>query len=469
MNTLFRSALIGLILLAASAFGQTSGLPCPGANNQVGTPLLVWNGQDLLGCSAASSLWTGVVENKAINYGPSTTAGLQEAVNAAASAGGTKVIIDQAWTRAGGTNATIASITPAWNVTIEDRRGINGEQPVFWTIQPTTLTQLAAPTTLTSTTATFGGTGTWSTSTYYICISYVDILGGEGPCSASFSEAGSATSALTITAPAASTGAVGWRAYGGITSTALAFLLPITSSTCTLTTLEGVMPACAMGSTATFTAIYTNNNIYSPVAQAVTNTNNQVPQSATTFAYQPSTTPGYSFRTHYGPFSTTYVASATASDNTPLASINFPAGFLSWLGRTIRIRGKIQAGATAGGTVGIYADLAWAAGQSSGLGTTVCNPVSAAAAGTVNYTISFECLLTTNAVGTTTSGTIQTDSWFLGGGASGTTQISATEASLTAYTTLNLNLQNTLHFYVVPLTHALTDIQMMNLDVEVVQ
>ena len=60
MKTLFRSALVGLLLTAA-AFCQQAGQPCPGPNNQVGAPLFVWSGTTLYGCPAGSLVWTSLL------------------------------------------------------------------------------------------------------------------------------------------------------------------------------------------------------------------------------------------------------------------------------------------------------------------------------------------------------------------------------------------------------------------------
>jgi hypothetical protein len=89
--------------------------------------------------------------------------------------------------------------------------------------------------------------------------------------------------------------------------------------------------------------------------------------------------------------------------------------------------------------------------------------------GTVNYTFEFSCTLTTNAVGATAVGSLQPDSWFIAGGASGTTNVVAGEASLTAIGSLGLFAQNTLDIYITPATEAVTAARLMDLSVETLQ
>jgi hypothetical protein len=132
---------------------------------------------------------------------------------------------------------------------------------------------LAAPATLTAATVGFGlnganttgGTYT-GTSTYVYCIAYVDIMGQEGPCSATFSAATAGTGStnqIGFAAPAASTGAVGYVPYislaGGsyalaykvplVSQPTVAGVAPVSNGVCTLTTLETITPACAVTNT----------------------------------------------------------------------------------------------------------------------------------------------------------------------------------------------------------------------------
>lgn len=395
----------------------------------------------------------------------SATFGLQEAVNI----GPGVVALDKAWMTAGGTDAIITASSPLSSVYLEDNRGIVSRT---WSMQPTTLTALATPATMTSATVVFTSTtGTWAATASYFCWTYVDALGGESPCSLTYTQTPTVNYTLTVpTPPAASTGAVGWRMYAGITSVALAYLLPIDSTHCTLTTLETVMPACSMSSGGTWSAAYLSTTSLSPLGLGVTATNNPVPQGHTTFAYEPSGSIPSVFQTNYGPFGTTTIASATASAVTPLGSFNLPPGYLNQIGRTVRVTGKIKATAGASSTLGIFVGMAWPGGVTAGLPITVCNPVSGVVWATQPYTdVNFSCTMTTNAVGTTAIGSIQPESWFIASYAAGTVVPVAADASASAVGSLGLFAQDEFTVYITPLVAADTTVQLMSLHIETIQ
>lgn len=406
----------------------------------------------------------------------SGTYGLQEAINAAAggtavgSAGGGAVALTPGWVGFGGTNATITAATPFSNVYLIDNRGI-GTNATHWSMQPSTLTVIPAASALTATNVVFtSATGTWAASSTHFCFSYIDALGGESACSADYTQTPTVNFTLTVSGIAASTGAVGYRVYAGTTSAATSYLLPITSANCTLATLETVVPACAIGSTGTWAATFTTTAPLAPVVLGVTNTNNPVPQSHTTFAYSPTGSNPLPFQTNYGPFGSGTIASATAADVTPLGTIELPAGFLNTIGRTVRFTGKVQGGATASGTMAVLAGLVWSGtGITAGAPVPVCDTVSASLLGTQNYTFAFSCTMTTNAVSATDAATIQPDSFFIAGGAAGTTNVVAGEANLVAVTTLNVSTQDELTFYITPGASAVTAARLMDLHVEVLQ
>lgn len=393
--------------------------------------------------------------------------GLQEAINAASMGG--LVAVSSKWTQIGGTNAIISSAVPLAGVVIEDNRSGPSQ---CWSVQPTTLTTISAPTTLTNSTVTFTAspTGTWQTSAYYFCITYVDMLGGESACSASYTQtSGTANYTLNITSPATSTGAVGWRAYGGVTSTALAYLLPISATNCTLTTLESVMPACAIGSNGQWPLIYVTTTALSPLALGVTNQNNPVPQSHTTFAYQPTGSLPTTLQQNYGPFASGAVASATATDVTVLGTVELPTGYLNQIGRTVRLTGKIVGGVTTTGTLEIIVGTSWPGGATAGLPKTLCDIVNTGATfTTATVAIPFSCTLTTNAVGATAVGSLQADGWATAG-AAGVLGVAWTDNSQSAVGSVGLFSQNEVSVFVKPATEAFTAAQLMDLHVETVQ
>lgn len=284
----------------------------------------------------------------------SGTAGLQEALNdaflntvKAPGIGGT-VVVDKAWATGGGTTAMLLAALPYSNVSILDERG---STPALYNVQQTAATFLAAPATLTAVTALPSATpvGAYTTGTYHLCIAYVDIAGQEGACSADFSEAGLATGSFIFSAPAASAGAVGYTIYISLTggTYSLSYQVPLTSSVCTLTLLETVTPACAVsnstygqsGATATVTALTVNT---SPVDMQLGGV------SGTLLTGNPNgrTTYGYVASNHFGSQGIPTVSLAFTAGGigsaTPIAigTVNFPAGVLNQVGKTIRVCGK---------------------------------------------------------------------------------------------------------------------------------
>lgn len=340
--------------------------------------------------------------------------GIQEAINLAttASTGGI-VVVDRAWARMGGTTAKLIAAAPYSNVVVEDTR--TGDQ--FWSMQPSTLTSLAVPTTLVAGTVVFAAApvGTWANSAYYFCVTYVDALGGEGPCSLTYNQTPTLNYSVTVTAPAASTGAVGWRLYSGASYNA-AYLMPIDSTHCTLTTLESVMPACAIGSNGgwiapplTTTNLRPNATVTAgALASPTVNLATPQPQGHTTFAYSPNgNLIPQPFQTNYGPFP--QFGSTTSGQIDYLGSINLPAGFLNTIGRTVLLKGKLVLGTTNTAAIPtLTVLLSWVGGDTAGVGVTTCAFITAATGSTVAYNGEFECTLTTNAMGATAIGSVMT-------------------------------------------------------------
>lgn len=286
-------------------------------------------------------------------FGASGTFGLQEAIDDAQNAGGGVATIDQYWASLGGTDATISGALVYANVTVEDATSPSVE---FWNITPSTATFLAVPTTLTAVTALPSATpvGAYTTGTYHFCVSYVDLAGNEGPCSLDFSQAGLATGSFIFTAPAASTGAVGYTIYISLTggTYALSYQVPLSSTICRLTTLESITPACAVtnalyaqtGATATVTAITTSTaplalqlGVASTTADYVGNSN-----ARTTYAYAAGGRVGATGTISSSlPFT---AGPATVASTVPqvIGTLAVPAGFMNQVGKSIRICGKEQ-------------------------------------------------------------------------------------------------------------------------------
>lgn len=449
----------------------------------VNTPITVGIGADsetvtptaISGCNVPQVYTCQVTATFSNLHGPqepvvSGSYGLQEAINAANADSGGIVVVTGAWKRLGGTNATILAASGGANIEIQDNRGAGAD---WWSYQPTTLTVLAAPTTLTSTNIVFAAspTGTWAASSTHFLATCVDALGGESAGSADYTQTPTVNYTLTVPVPpTCSTGAVGYRVYAGTASAAVAYLLPITSTNCVLTTLETVIPACALTSAGTWSPTFATTTTQVPLALGVTNQNNPVPQGHTTFGYQPAgISPAPSFQSHYGPFGSGTIASATQADVTVLGTVNLPTGYLNQIGRTVRISGKIVGGATASGTLAVLVGLGWAGGLTAGAPIPVCNIVSSSLLGTQNYTVPFVCTWTTNAVGTTAVGTLQTDSYFIAGGTAGTTNIVASDANLSAVGSLGLFAQDSVYVYITPGASAITAARLMDLSIETLQ
>ena len=358
----------------------------------------------------------------------SSSIGLQEAINDAFSHGGGVVEIDPLWTNAGGTNALIAAATPYQTVTIADyRKG----QPQYYNVTPSGATVLAVPATLTSSTwtqtASPAGSASWGGTTY-ACVAYVDIMGNEGPCSATFNITTTTLNSQNITAPVASTGAVGYTVYISLSggTYALAYKVAL-SGFCTLTTLESTIQACAVANTTYgqaasnfvgYTGYPVNTSRIWVGTGATSSTSDYVgnTSSRTTYAYAPSNhlgTPGIMA-------SNTAFHSATAPASTVpavLGTVTIPAGALNYVGSNLEVCAywtEASAGSTA--TVSTL-EFLWDADGSNttGAGVILGTVTVTATLVTSNADQWYGCgdLQTTVSGAGATAGSIQLDGGFL--------------------------------------------------------
>jgi hypothetical protein len=308
-------------------------------------------------------------------------AGLQEALNYESGKGGGVVLVDSGWQRAGGTNAMIAAAVVVPQTYVEDNRGQG--QP-YWTPQAASVTLLSAPAALVAANITqpascpTGATCGWTAAEPYFTIAYVDILGNLTVVPTPYQVLANLTASVpvTIASPAAETGAVGWVAFAGASATALD-LLPVTTAAglpvgttaagagagCTLTTAETIFPACAIGSAATFNAVYVNTNMLAPLSTIGAGTNEPLFQAHATFAYQPSALPWHGFQTDF----TAFPANATtqAEGVATIGTMNLPIGYLNTIGRTIRVSGKFTSTVTTASTESVALSLGGILGYSS--------------------------------------------------------------------------------------------------------
>lgn len=350
----------------------------------------------------------------------SGTCGLREALNDLGTNGG-EVIVDQRFYDDGCTAATITGLTfsattpPIATQLIHD---ISYGQDVWYSIQANTLSTISAPTTSANLTcATTAGLvcqsattgGTWPNSAEYVGEFYVDALGqwSASSTTANLTPSASGTNVLQFNSPAAATGAVGWLPFGGTTYNSASYILPVTSANCTLSTAMTLYPVCAIGSNATITAPSTTGSL-NPQAGGIAAAYNPNPLSHTTFSYQKSQRPGFPFQAHYGPFTT--CGTLTAGQKCVLGTIPLPVGILNQIGTTLHVYGRFtNTPSTAGTATGASVYIGDITDNSSGAPKLVCSNTVATTTGTSAMSYRFDCVMTTNATGTT--GTIMPDSW----------------------------------------------------------
>lgn len=328
----------------------------------------------------------------------SGTNGLAEAELDAFNWGGGVVVLAPGWSLTLNTSCTgcyasksaaFAALLPLGNVVFEDA---TVAPAITWQPAQTATTLLAAPTTLISTTAGFsvaganltGGTYTGSSS-YITCIAYVDVMGNEGPCSATFTIAtsGSATTdQIGYTTPAASTGAVGYTIYISLASGTynLSYQVPLTSTVCTLTKIETVTPACAVtnatygqtGSTAVVSALTVNTAPLHLLATTASTTAAYIgtPSGRTTYAYAPTGTISGQGLTSTQQAYTVATATATTVPSV-VATVPVPIGAMNNVGRTLCIAGQATE-ASAGSTATVQnIEFLWDAAGSNTAGAPV--------------------------------------------------------------------------------------------------
>jgi hypothetical protein len=398
--------------------------------------------------------------------------------------GGGIVTVDPAWSQMGGTNALLYAAIPFANVGIQDWRASSVQ---YWNVTPTTTTVLATPTALTGqaacdathsfcSDASVAGSASWG-STVYCGITYVDIMGNESITSTTASFTSVASKAIDIGAPAASTGAVGWKPYcsvsGGtyalayslplLTQPTVLLAVPVSAGVCTLTTLETITPACALVNTtynqvsssvgaaglfskggAQFTGypVVTSQlapNLDSASAQSLNASNG----GHTIYGYVPSNRaglPGISSAMMSFPVTT----AAQTTIGQVAGTIPLPPNFMNYPGRTIEVCGMLSKTSTNADTI-TNIQLWWdAEGSNVTAGTSVeLSNIQVTSTNTAAATYSFcQDITTTVAAATATGGTITPGMGWLTTGqvAAGTVPVGATNILFAAVGSLNLAL-----------------------------
>lgn len=443
------------------------------ANSEVVTPSTATNASSQCGFTASPA------KNHFSFQVRSGTAGLQEALNALAntnSAHPAALILDRNWfatassmagqtptgiinAAAGGFGVILIDITTApetyytWNGT---QYVVSDSAFAFFNQDILSSTVLAVPTALSTaaatngliTTATTGGTIPAS-STYRLAITYVDASGGETLISVDTAStstiatgAGTATNTISVTTPAALTGAVGYRLYmsaaGGAAGSEILY-----APTCTASTLQSVLPnVCAIGSNATITAVITGTQT--------------VPAISTAYSRAGGSSQAYP------PFPA--LGTVTAGTTATMGLINFPVGYFNELGRSIQVCGNGYA--TTNATSGT---LTLASVFSSVPGVTSITPwsvVSGATTATAEADpFNFCETITTAATGTT--GTLEVHGCvnFLLTGATSPVATPACDIVITVSSAVDLTKANQLSLTIKPTTTALTAAQLRQLNV----
>ena len=258
--------------------------------------------------------------------------------------------------------------------------------------------------------------------------------------------------------------------YAGTGSLATAYLLPLTSTVCTLTQLESVIPACAIGSSAVIPTAPTTTTELKPNTQTTptVNVNQQFPIGHTTFAYLPSGSPPVPFQTHYGPF--VAYGSTTSGQYDILGTARLPTGYLNAIGRVIRVSGKIAATVNTAAVPTVTISITWPGGLTAGLPIAVCTNTGAAYGSSAAYNLTFTCTMTVNAPGATAIGTIMTDSTMCYNvAAGGAAAVCTIDTGTAAIGSLGLFAQNSIDVIYTSGTNATSAVQLLDLHIETLQ
>lgn len=307
-----------------------------------------------LGCTSITAAWSNAHPG-GINNVTSGTFGLQEAINDAFASGGGTIVVDNTF---GGTNSTLTAAVPFASVNIADYRTADVQ---YWRPVQANATTLATPIALVAQAACDSthyfcsdptAVGTWTAAAYYGCISYVDIMGNEGTCSSTANFTAVVSKAIDVgfaggSGPAASAGAVGYKIYLG-TSYAAAVEVPLSSSVCTLTTIETVTAACRVtnatyGQTGVNAQVATLTVTTSKLALNATTTSSTTdyvgnPGSVTSYKYAPTSRVGVTGLLAAYNFFPVGAAAATTVPNV-IGTVVLPAGYMNYVGRSLELCG----------------------------------------------------------------------------------------------------------------------------------
>lgn len=332
----------------------------------------------------------------------------------------------------------------------------SGATAGFPNLRVTSYTGISAPTALSTSAASAGlitsatTGGTIAAGTYRLAVTYVDASGGEtlistdSASTATITTTGS-TSTISVTSPAAATGAVGYRLYMSAASGAAGseILYSPSCSTVSSQPLQSVLvPAtvCPIGATATISAVITGTADVPAIANAYPRA------GGTSLSFPPFAAAG------------TVASAATAT----LGIVNFPAGYLNTLGRSLEVCGNGYA--TTNGTAGT---ITLATKLFSVPGVTSITPWSAVsgsiAASAIQVPIDFCVTYTTAATGS--SGTLEAHGVVHYGLAGTAVDTPAMDAVFTVSSAVDLTKQDQLAITITPTTAGLTAAQLRQLNI----
>ncbi len=396
----------------------------------------------------------------------SSTFGLQEAINVAATAGSGTVIVDESWYAAGGTLAIIlAAIIPVTaNVSgvslANTLRVLDLTTLTYYELRYSTVTPLVAPTIplITQVASLVGVVGTFTAATAYINFAYVDAKGGITLASSQYSFTATVSLAVGGSGPIAETGAVGYLVFTSATSTTYqAPVVQVTGApTATIITCGGVK--CFQ--------------IGTPFAVAAPGTSALaiVPVEAT--AYASALLPVQSqsmiqpFNAVLPPFVATGLISGTALE---MGRQDFPAGFWNSIGRTARLTVNGTFTPVSGATLTFSAEL-WSVYGHTGTVIMTIGPtaVTSGTAAPCNFRLVIE--ITTAATGAT--GTLETHciaTYQLVATTVATTGVAATSLDNTsaASSAVDLTKQDTLSLLLLNATQNITTAQIRQTILEI--
>lgn len=385
-------------------------------------------------------------------YISSATFGLMEAVNYANAQGGGLVTVTPRWYLLGGTVAMLetAGLLPT-NGTVQIKDALSGG---FWGANRAgSVSLVAAPsipliTQVASTTAT----GTWTAVSTLVKFAYVTRNGGVTTPSSEYTFTATVSKAIGGTGPIAATDVVGYLVFIG-TTTNVNYQVTVDSTSGTPITCGGIV-CFQIGTSFSSAAITTVATDLPPVTSNAFASVGAYP-TASSNMLQP-------FQTVFPPFAN--ITTVTAGTAQEWAKVDLPAGFLNYIGRTLRI--TLVASFTPGSTATLIPSLLLESVYGTTT-TTLSTVTTAATSGTTQSNLWIEYLLIVAATGT--AGTIESHMrmTYQSASASPPAALTVIDSVTAASGAANLVTQDTLSFQINSGTANLSSARVRQLIIEV--